>query len=69
MPTPEYNITTVQPQKENINLHSHSYYSSSTYTSGGCCENWSEDDKRCCSCMCTTGLAVMFIVLIVKYAC
>ena len=64
---PEYNITTFQPQKANID--SHSYYSSSTNTSVGCCENWSEDDKRCCSCMCTTGLAVIFIVLIVKYAC
>jgi len=66
MPIPEYNITTFHPQK--VNIDSQSYYSS-TNTSGGCCENWSEDDKRCCSCMCTKGLVVMFIVLIVKYAC
>jgi hypothetical protein len=67
MSAPEYKITTVQPQKASVD--SHSYYSSSTYNSGGCCGKCSEDDKRCCSCMCCTGFAVMVLVLIVKYAC
>jgi hypothetical protein len=67
MPNQEYTIKTTQPQKAKVDAHS--YYSSHTGNRGDCCENWSEDDKRCCSCMTTTCIAISVLVIIVKFTC
>ena len=68
MPSQEYKITTIQPQKANVD--SHSFYSSSTIQSrGGKCETWSDDDKRCCSCMCSTCFAIGLSIILINFAC
>ena len=67
MPSQEYKITSTQPQSQTIDAHS--YYSSHTSSRGDCCRNCSDDDKRCCSCMCTTGFAIAIIAIIIKFAC
>jgi hypothetical protein len=68
MPTPEYKITTVQPQKANV--ESHSFYSSSTTNnSRECCGKCSDDEKKCCSLMCTTCIAIGVSIILIKFAC
>ena len=67
MPNQEYTIKTTHPQIQKVDEHS--YYSSHTSSRGECCENCSDDDKRCCSCMCTTGFAIAILVIIIKFTC
>ena len=72
MSNEEYKITTIQPQSQNVDTHS--FYSSSititnTHRSDECCGNCSEDEKRCYSCMCTSGLAIVVSIILIKYAC
>jgi len=67
MPNQEYKITSTQPQMQKVDAHS--YYSTHTSSSGYCCEKCSDDDKRCCSCMCTSGFAIAILVIIIKFSC
>lgn len=65
MPSSEYKITTVQPQKANVD--SHSFYSSSSNNSREFCGKCSDDDKRCCSCICTTCIAIGVSIILIKF--
>ena len=66
MPSQEYKITSTQPQTQIVD--GHSYYSSHTSSSGNCCSNCSDDDKRYCSCMCTTGFAIAILAIIINFS-
>lgn len=34
-----------------------------------CCSNCTDEEERCYSCICTTSIMIIAIVLITKYAC
>ena len=67
MPNQEYTIKTTQPQTQKVDAQS--YYSSHTSSHGDCCQKCSEDDKRCCSCMCASGFAIAILAIIIKFSC
>jgi hypothetical protein len=66
---PEYKITTVQPQiqTQTYTVGGHSFYSSYTNDSGEYCCKCSDDDKRFCSCICTTCIAIGVSIILIKF--